>query len=56
MAKGRNTIVVSTRVSDQLHEAIMLAATNRRMTVSEYIKMVLGQWPELQAPGPRLVR
>jgi len=48
MANGRNTALVSSRISDEMHQAIKALAGNRQMTVFEYVKQILEADPELR--------
>ena len=48
MAKGRNTTLLTTRISDLMFEAIQITAANKGMTMSEYVRKILEDQHELQ--------
>ena len=48
MAKGRNTTLLTTRISDPMFEAIQALAAGKGMTMSEYVRGVLETQDELQ--------
>ena len=48
MVKGRNTIVVGTRISDLMYDAIGLIAGKKNMTISECIRKILDEDLEVQ--------
>ena len=48
MSKGRNTIVLGTRISDLMYDAICLIADKKGMTISECARDILQQDMELQ--------
>ncbi len=48
MSKGRNTIVLGTRISDLMYDAISLIADKKGMTISECARDILQQDLELQ--------
>ena len=48
MAKGRNTTLLTTRISDPMFEAIQALAASKDMTMSEYVRSVLEAEEELQ--------
>jgi len=43
MVKGRNTIVVGSRISDLMYDAIGLIAAKKNMTISECIRKILSE-------------
>ena len=43
MSKGRNTIVLGTRISDLMYDAISLIADKKGMTISECARDILQQ-------------
>ncbi len=48
MTKGRNTIVLGTRISDLMYDAISLIADKKGMTISECARDILEQDLELK--------
>ena len=48
MAKGRNTTLLTTRISDPMFEAIQALAAGKGMTMSEYVRSTLESQEELQ--------
>ena len=50
MSKGRNTTLLSTRISDQLYKVIKEIAEYKGMTLSEFTREILetNVWKEFQ--------
>ena len=48
MAKGRNTTLLTTRISDRMFEAVQVIAERKAMTMSEYVRGILEAQDELQ--------